>query len=62
MQMREQTTEGHQCSHTVNVLKFRTLLTLFSNKMMAFKAGTHKLLVIIANMEDLDQTASSEAV
>ena len=49
-----------QC--TVNVLKFRTLLFLFSNKMLLIRAGIRKILVRIGNMEDLDQTASSEAV
>ena len=47
---------------TVNALKFRTLLFLFSNKMLVFRAGSHKLLVRLANREDPDQTASSEAV
>ena len=36
-------------------------LSLFSNKMMFFRAETHKLLVIIANMEDLDQTAQKQS-
>ena len=39
-----------------------TFLILFSNKMLIFRAGIHKILVRIANREDLDQTASSEAV
>ena len=39
-----------------------TFLFLFSNKMLIFRAGIHKLLVGIANKEDPDQTASSEAV
>ena len=30
--------------------------------MLILKAGTHKMLVRIANREDPDQTASSEAV
>ena len=30
--------------------------------MMVVKAGIHKMLVRIANREDADQTASSEAV
>ena len=47
---------------TVNVLKFRTLLFLFSNKMLVFRAGMHKMLVRIANREDPEQTASLEAV
>ena len=46
----------------VNVLKFRILLFLFSNKMLVFRAGIHKMLVRIASREDPDQTASSEAV
>ena len=35
---------------------------LFSNKMLVTRAGTHKMLVRIANGEDPDQTAASEAV
>ena len=35
-----------------------TLLFLFSNKMLAFRAGIHKMLVRIANRRDPDQTAS----
>ena len=46
----------------VNVLKFQTLLFLFSNKMLVFRAGNPKCLVRLANREDLDQTASLEAV
>ena len=46
----------------VNVLKFQTLLFLFSNKMLVIRAGIYKFLVRISNREDLDQTASSEAV
>ena len=49
----------HKVSHTVNVLKFQTH---FSNKMLVFRAGVHKMLVRISNREDPDQTASSEAV
>ena len=46
-----------------NVLKYLTLfLFLFSNKMLVFRAESHKVLVIIANREDPDQTASEEAV
>ena len=51
-----------QIPATVNVLKFQTLLFLFSNKMLVIRAGTHKFLVRIANREHPDQTASSEAV
>ena len=48
---------------TVNVLKFRnTFLFLFSNKMLVFRPGIHKMLVRIADRKDPDQTASSEAV
>ena len=36
--------------------------SLFSKKMWVYRAGIHKILVRIANKEDPDQTASSEAV
>ena len=36
-------------------------LFLFSNKMLVFRAGIHKMHVRVANREDPDQTASSEA-
>ena len=39
-----------------------TFLFPFSNKMLVFRAGIHKMLVKIANREDPDQTASLEAV
>ena len=39
-----------------------TFLALFSNKMFVFRATIHKMLIRIANREDPDQTASSEAV
>ena len=57
--------------HAVDVLTFEygkfskisnTFLFLFSNKMLVFRAGIHKFLVRVANREDPDQTASSEAV
>ena len=35
---------------------------LFSNQIMVIRAGIHKMLARIANREDPDQTASSEAV
>ena len=41
---------------TINVL------FLFSNKVLLIRTGNHKMLVSIANREDPDQTASSEAV
>ena len=47
----------HKCSKILN-----TFLVLFSNKLLVFRAGIHKMLVRIANREDPDQTASSEAV
>ena len=47
---------------TVKVLKFQTLFFLFSNKILVFSTGIHKMHVRIANREDPDQTASSEAV
>ena len=39
-----------------------TFLFLYSNKMLVSRDGIHKMLVTIANSEDPDQTASSEAV
>ena len=39
-----------------------TFLLLFSNKILVFRAGIQKILVKIANREDPDQIASSEAV
>ena len=39
----------------VNVLKFGPLL--FSDKVLAIRAGIHKMFVRIANREDPDQTA-----
>ena len=39
-----------------------TFLFLFSNKMLVFMAGIHMMRVRLANREDPDQTASSEAV
>ena len=47
---------------TVNFQRFQiTFLFLFSNQMV-FRAGTHKMQARIANREDPDQTAPSEAV
>ena len=43
-----------KCSKILN-----TFLILFSHKMLFIRAGNHKMLCIIANGEDLDQTASS---
>ena len=40
-----------KCSKILNAFLF-----LFSNKMLVFMAGIHKMLVRIANMEDPDQT------
>ena len=39
-----------------------TFLIPFSNKMLVFWIGTHKMLVRTANREDPDQTAFPEAV
>ena len=39
-----------------------TFLILFSNETLVIWAGIHKIPVRIANREDPDQTASSEAV
>ena len=35
---------------------------LLENKMLVFRVGIHKMVVRIAKREDLDQSASSEAV
>ena len=47
---------------TVNVLKFQTLFTFCFQRKCVIRAGIHKILLRIANREDPDQTASSEAV
>ena len=39
-----------------------TFLFLFSNKILVFWTGIHKMLVRITNREDSDQTASLGAV
>ena len=39
-----------------------TFLFLFSNKVLVFRNGIYIMLVRIANREDPEQTASSEAV
>ena len=50
--------EYSKCSKISN-----TFLFLFSNNMwLQFQAGIQKILVIVANREDPDHTASSEAV
>ena len=46
---------------TINVLKLRPLFSLFLNKMLVIRAAIHKMIVRIANREDPDQAASSEA-
>ena len=46
-----------KCSKILN-----TFHHLFSNKMWVIRGGIHQILVRIANREDTDQTASSEAV
>ena len=38
------------------------LFLFLKDKMLVFLAGNHKMVVRIANREDPDQTASSEAV
>ena len=45
------------CSKILNAFLF-----LFSNKMWVTRAGIYKMLVIIVNREEADQTASSEAI
>ena len=44
------------------LLNFEHFFLLFTNKMLVIRAGSHKMLVRIANREDPDQTALSEAV
>ena len=39
-----------------------TFLIMFSNKLLVIKAGILKSIVRLANREDPDQTAASEAV
>ena len=46
-----------ECSRISN-----TFLFLYTNKMLVIRAGSHEILVRLANREDPDQTASSEAV
>ena len=46
-----------KCSKISNAFLF-----LFSNTTLLIRAGIHKMLVRIANREDPDQTAASEAV
>ena len=43
-----------KCSKVLNIFLF-----LFSNKMLLFRAGIHKMLVRRGNRGDPDQTASS---
>ena len=49
-------------SYTINVLKFEHFFFLFLIKCVFFMARIDKMLVRIANREDPDGTASSEAV
>ena len=52
-----------QCRPTVNVQKISsTFLFLFFKSNVGFRAAIHKMVVRIANREDPDRTASSEAV
>ena len=44
----------------VNVLRLQTLLCLFSNKMLVFRTGIHKMFKLrIVNREEPDMNASS---
>ena len=38
---------------------YKTFHFLFSNKILVFRAGIHKMLIKVSNKEDPDQTASS---
>ena len=43
------------------VLKLQTVfISVLANKMLVISAGRNKILVCIANREDLDQTTSEE--
>ena len=54
---------GHSGLITVNVLNFLTPFSICSQIIFCvFRTGIHKNAVRIANREDPDQTASSEAV
>ena len=46
----------------LNVQKVWTFSLSFSNKILAFYSGIIRMLARVANREDPDQTASSEAV
>ena len=48
--------------YTVTVLNSEHFSLSVLNKMLVFRAGSHKMLIRKANREDPDQTASSEAV
>ena len=50
------------CNHSYVSKTSNTFLLLFSNKVLIIMAGIHNLFFRIANREDPDQTASSEAV
>ena len=39
-----------------------TFLFLFSNEMLVFRAGSHKMLVRIANREDPDQSLVEQSI
>ena len=47
---------------TANVQKFLTHFSIYSHEDVDLQSCKHKMCVIIANREDPDQTASSEAV
>ena len=59
----EKKSAQEQCDRiTVNVLKFRTLFSFCSQIKLVFRAVIHNMFIRIANREDPDQTATSEAV
>ena len=49
-------------SHSKHSEILNTFLFVFSSRMLAMRGGIHKILLRIANIEDPDQTATSEAV
>ena len=59
----KQMTRINDCCETmVNSLIFQTLVFLLVSKMLVIRAGSHKMLLMIANRDDPDQIASLLAV
>ena len=62
--------DRNKCAHIFSMVEiillankvWNTFLSLFSNNMLLFRTGNHKMDVRIAVRDDPDQTASLEAV